>query len=138
VLCSTWSSRGGEGGWPSSSGGGGEVHDDGNKGGGGPSEAWQTDLVPEFEPGKPWKGTQILKSVDDDPTLTPGSVVRSPLSLAVIKDATEIFAKGSSASTASAGGGAVSSLASDSLPLSLSSSSTWSYTPTSASAGIAK
>jgi trinucleotide repeat-containing gene 6 protein len=35
---------------------------------------WQTDLVPEFEPGKPWKGTQILKSVDDDPTLTPGSV----------------------------------------------------------------
>jgi trinucleotide repeat-containing gene 6 protein len=31
------------------------------------------DLVPEFEPGKPWKGNH-LKSVEDDPTLTPGSV----------------------------------------------------------------
>lgn len=40
------------------------------------ADAWQTDLVPEFEPGKPWKGTQIMKSVDDDPTLTPGSVSR--------------------------------------------------------------
>lgn len=38
------------------------------------------DSVPEFEPGKPWKGTQI-KSSDDDPHLTPGSVNRSIISL---------------------------------------------------------
>ena len=34
---------------------------------------WPRDLVPEFEPGKPWKGS-VLKSVEDDPTMTPGSV----------------------------------------------------------------
>ncbi|XP_065162947.1 protein Gawky isoform X3 [Atheta coriaria] len=44
---------------------------------------WPTDLVPEFEPGKPWKGNQ--KSIEDDPSITPGSVVRSPL-LPVLKD----------------------------------------------------
>lgn len=44
------------------------------KGGNNSADGWQTDLVPEFEPGKPWKGTQIMKTVDDDPTLTPGSV----------------------------------------------------------------
>lgn len=38
------------------------------------AESWPADLVPEFEPGKPWKGTSMIKSVDDDPTLTPGSV----------------------------------------------------------------
>lgn len=38
------------------------------------ADSWPADLVPEFEPGKPWKGTQMIKSVDDDPTLTPGSV----------------------------------------------------------------
>lgn len=44
------------------------------KGGGNVGDGWQTDLVPEFEPGKPWKGTQIMTSVENDPTLTPGSV----------------------------------------------------------------
>ncbi|KAF8797040.1 Protein Gawky like protein [Argiope bruennichi] len=44
-----------------------------------------TDLVPEFEPGKPWKGTQ-MKSVEDDPHITPGSIARSPLSVNNIKD----------------------------------------------------
>ncbi|GIY25140.1 hypothetical protein CDAR_615281 [Caerostris darwini] len=39
-----------------------------------------TDLVPEFEPGKPWKGTQ-LKNIEDDPHITPGSIARSPLSV---------------------------------------------------------
>ncbi|OWA54264.1 hypothetical protein BV898_18674 [Hypsibius exemplaris] len=33
--------------------------------------AWET--LPEFEPGKPWRGSQLL-SADDDPHLTPGSV----------------------------------------------------------------
>ena len=40
-----------------------------------------TDSVPEFEPGKPWKGSAQMKSSDDDPHLTPGSVNRSILSL---------------------------------------------------------
>lgn len=35
--------------------------------------------VPEFEPGKPWKGSQ--PRVEDDPHMTPGSVNRSPLSV---------------------------------------------------------
>lgn len=60
-------------GWPVNEGGSGGGDADPMKGGS-EGEAWQTDLVPEFEPGKPWKGTQILKTVDDDPTLTPGSV----------------------------------------------------------------
>uniref|UniRef100_A0A182S860 GW182 middle domain-containing protein n=1 Tax=Anopheles maculatus TaxID=74869 RepID=A0A182S860_9DIPT len=47
-----------------------------------------TDLVPEFEPGKPWKGTQL--KIEDDPSITPGSVARSPLSIATAKDS-ELF-----------------------------------------------
>ncbi|GBM23821.1 Protein Gawky [Araneus ventricosus] len=43
------------------------------------------DLVPEFEPGKPWKGSR-LKNVEDDPHITPGSIARSPLSVNNIKD----------------------------------------------------
>ncbi|XP_043210594.1 protein Gawky-like [Amphibalanus amphitrite] len=89
---SAWSaSRGGrDGGWPDGSAG---------RGGGAPStpasdrqdskDGWPesaggagghsyADLVPEFEPGKPWK----MKSADDDPTLTPGAAARSPLGLA--------------------------------------------------------
>ncbi|ODN04635.1 Protein Gawky, partial [Orchesella cincta] len=87
-------------------------------------EAWPADLVPEFEPGKPWKGTQMIKNVDDDPTLTPGSVVRSPLSLAAIKDD---FLQKNSTST-------MSSMQNDSLAnplISLQSSNPWSFTPTS-------
>jgi trinucleotide repeat-containing gene 6 protein len=93
------------------------------------ADAWPSDLVPEFEPGKPWKGNQILKTVEDDPTLTPGSVVRSPLSMATIKDTSEIFVKNSSPPSV------VSSIASDQLstPLSLNSD-TWSFTPTSSGA----
>ncbi|KAB0794077.1 hypothetical protein PPYR_13697 [Photinus pyralis] len=77
-----------------------------------------TDLVPEFEPGKPWKGNQ-MKSIEDDPSITPGSVVRSPLSIATIKD-TELFNMNSSKNSPPGG---------DSIqPLSLSSS-TWSFNP---------
>lgn len=32
-----------------------------------------------------------MKSIEDDPSITPGSVVRSPLSLAAIKDSDTIF-----------------------------------------------
>ncbi|KAG8224851.1 hypothetical protein J437_LFUL005454 [Ladona fulva] len=98
-----------------------------------------TDLVPEFEPGKPWKGTQ-MKSIEDDPTITPGSVVRSPLSLPNIKD-TEIFGGGGgSGGNVVGGSGSKSSMpiVSSAMeapipPLSLSSS-TWSFNPTSTAA----
>lgn len=40
-----------------------------------PSNAF--DLVPEFEPGKPWRGSMLMRSVEDDPTMTPGSMARS-------------------------------------------------------------
>lgn len=53
-----------------------------------------------------------MKNVEDDPNMTPGSVVRSPLSLAVIKDADMLGGK-----TSPPGG-----------ERSLSSS-TWSYAP---------
>jgi trinucleotide repeat-containing gene 6 protein len=36
--------------------------------------------IPEFEPGKPWKGPG-LKNPDDDPTLTPGSVAPTALQI---------------------------------------------------------
>ncbi|XP_050346253.1 protein Gawky isoform X2 [Nymphalis io] len=75
------------------------------------------DLVPEFEPGKPWKGNQ-MKNVEDDPAMTPGSVVRSPLSLTAIKDSDMLGGK-----TSPPGG-----------ERSLSSS-TWSYAPPATSAG---
>ncbi|XP_015838344.1 protein Gawky isoform X3 [Tribolium castaneum] len=115
-----WSSgRTGDGGWPES--GGGDSSNDGK------DAQWPTptqpslsDLVPEFEPGKPWKGNQI-KSIEDDPSITPGSVVRSSLSIATIKD-TELFQMNPNNKSPPAG---------DTIqPLSLSSS-TWSFNPPS-------
>lgn len=110
-----WSSgRSGDTGWPDSSGGdtSNDVKD----------AQWATtaqpsltDLVPEFEPGKPWKGNQI-KSIEDDPTITPGSVVRSPLSIATIKE-NELFSINANKSPP----------ATDAMqPL---SSTTWSFNP---------
>lgn len=64
-----------------------------------------------------FKGNQ-LKSIEDDPSITPGSVVRSPLSIATIKD-TELFNMNPSKSPPPG----------DTIqPLSLSSS-TWSFNP---------
>ncbi|CAG2103083.1 unnamed protein product [Medioppia subpectinata] len=80
------------------------------------------DMVPEFEPGKPWKGNSSLKSIEDDPTITPGSVNRSPLSINTIKD--PLFNWPSKLSP-----GTPNTNAADSL-LSLSSS-TWAFTPPS-------
>ncbi|XP_017051370.1 protein Gawky isoform X2 [Drosophila ficusphila] len=71
-----------------------------------------TDLVQEFEPGKPWK----IKSIEDDPSITPGSVARSPLSINSTPKDADIFANtGKNSPT-------------DLPPLSLSSS-TWSFNP---------
>ncbi|KAJ8951589.1 hypothetical protein NQ318_020466 [Aromia moschata] len=114
-----WSSgRTGDTGWPDS--GGGDTSNDVK------DAQWSTttqpsltDLVPEFEPGKPWKGNQ-LKSIEDDPSITPGSVVRSPLSIATIKD-NELFSMNPSKSPPVTDG-------IQSLSL---SSSTWSFNPPS-------
>lgn len=43
------------------------------------------DLIEEFVPGKPWQGSGI-KSVEDDPYITPGSVTRSRLSVNTIRE----------------------------------------------------
>ncbi|KAF4519213.1 hypothetical protein B566_EDAN015319 [Ephemera danica] len=132
---STWSSvgrGGGDTGWPDTSApGDGGSQSDGKEW---PNSAAQasaafTDLVPEFEPGKPWKGNQ-MKSIEDDPSITPGSVVRSPLSLATIKD-TEIF---SSSNKTSPPASVVASSSDNAAIPSLSlSSTTWSFNPTSSS-----
>lgn len=71
-----------------------------------------TDLVPEFEPGKPWKGSQI-KTIEDDPSITPGSVARSPLSISAAKES-DLFSTSSKTSPT------------DLQPLSLVSA-TWCY-----------
>lgn len=74
-----------------------------------------TDLVQEFEPGKPWKGSQI-KSIEDDPSITPGSVARSPLSINPTPKEADIFANASNTSPTDL----------PTLPL---SSTTWSFNP---------
>nr|CAD7569931.1 unnamed protein product [Timema californicum] len=109
-------------GWPDSTGG--------DVGGQSDKDPWPnttqsnsfTDLVPEFEPGKPWKGTQ-LKNIEDDPNITPGMIHRSPLSLVSIKD-TEIL------NTATKTSPTVSTVAD--TPLSISSN-TWAFNPPSSS-----
>jgi len=74
------------------------------------------------------QGTQI-KSVEDDPSITPGSVVRSPLSLVTIKDSEIFNASGSKTSPT------VSTAVDTTIPpiptLSLPtlSSSTWTFNP---------
>ncbi|CAH0563591.1 unnamed protein product [Brassicogethes aeneus] len=109
-----WSSgRSGDTGWPDS--GGDSSNDVKDAQWSTPAQPSLTDLVPEFEPGKPWKGNQI-KSIEDDPSITPGSVVRSPLSMTTIKDS-EMFGMNPSKSPPA-----------DSIQGSLAlGSSTWSY-----------
>lgn len=75
------------------------------------------DLVPEFEPGKPWKGTSRIKNFEDDPHVTPGSIAKSPLSLNSIKDS-ELFTWNTKQN--------VSNLSTSSL-----TSSTWTFSPPS-------
>uniref|UniRef100_A0A1A9V7V6 UBA domain-containing protein n=1 Tax=Glossina austeni TaxID=7395 RepID=A0A1A9V7V6_GLOAU len=78
--------------------------------------ATYTDLVQEFEPGKPWKGPQI-KSIEDDPSITPGSVARSPLSINPTPKDADLFANASKNSPT------------DLPSLGLTTSSTWSFNP---------
>ncbi|XP_053673775.1 protein Gawky-like [Anopheles nili] len=85
-----------------------------------------SDLVPEFEPGKPWKGTQATR-IEDDPTITPGSVARNPLSIAAAKES-NLFGGGGGT-----GSSVVSAVNSKSSP----TESTWSFNPSGAAgAGV--
>ena len=89
-------------------------------------------LVPEFEPGKPWKGVSGMK-IEDDPHITPGSVTRSPFSVNTIRDPailTGLY------NNWSAKGASPTSMNSDILAPSvgLSSNATWAFN-TNANAG---
>ncbi|GLH02954.1 Protein Gawky, partial [Gryllus bimaculatus] len=77
----------------------------------------------------PWPTGTQMKSIEDDPSITPGSVVRSPLSLASIKDS-EIFSGGGGSKTSPT----VSVSEPPLPPLSLSNS-TWSFTPAPQNSG---
>lgn len=103
-----------------------------------------SDLVPEFEPGKPWKVSGVIGSVchdfwlppvliafcppqgtqatriEDDPTITPGSVARNPLSIAAAKES-NLF------------GGSAASATSNSK--SSPTESTWSFNPSGGAGG---
>lgn len=90
----TWSrnSTDGGGGWPDSGKGG--LNFDGSDFG-----------IPEFEPGKPWKGTG-LKNPDEDPNLTPGSVAPTALPLkSVPKGSSNVIGSGVSGSGSGSGDG---------------------------------
>lgn len=88
-----------------------------------------TDLVPEFEPGKPWKGTQTTR-IEDDPTITPGSVARSPLSIAAAKES-NLFANSNNNNNINN-----NATNSKSSPTESISSSTWSYNPNNTHGGF--
>ncbi|KAK3864155.1 hypothetical protein Pcinc_030143 [Petrolisthes cinctipes] len=134
---STWSlNRTSESGWPESSSGGGGGNDNSpvvvDKGGvpsmdsqwavassqANVSGSYGLDIKP-FEPGKPW----MMKNIEDDPNITPGSVTRSPLFLG-IKDS-ELL---SSTITKTPTTNTVTEMTSHLTSLSLSSN-TWSFNP---------
>uniref|UniRef100_A0A0P4WB21 RRM domain-containing protein n=1 Tax=Scylla olivacea TaxID=85551 RepID=A0A0P4WB21_SCYOL len=81
------------------------------------SGSYGLDIKP-FEPGKPW----LMKNIEDDPNITPGSVTRSPLSIN-IKDS-ELLSSISKTPTTNT----VSDITSHLPSLSLSSN-TWSFNP---------
>lgn len=72
--------------------------------------------IPEFEPGKPWKGPGI-KNPDEDPNLTPGSLNMAPIELNTLTKASAVnlSSQPSTASSANA------------VENSLGLNSTWSF-----------
>ena len=64
-----------------------------------------------------------MKTIEDDPSMTPGSVVRSPLSLAAIKDPDTIFSAGAKTSPPP------QPINPESSTIPSLSNSTWSFTP---------
>lgn len=81
------------------------------------SGSYGLDIKP-FEPGKPW----LMKNIEDDPNITPGSVTRSPLSVS-IKDSELLSSINKTPTT-----NTVSDLTSHLPSLSLSTN-TWSFNP---------
>ena len=107
-----WSNGGGNSGWPDSSDNKpvniSNSTDEDNFG------------IPEFVPGKAWKGTAQMKDPTEDPTMTPGSVASSAIGTAPLS------ASDKTVGTASSG------IGSETGPGSALSSSTWSLaTPAS-------
>lgn len=135
-----------ETGWPdtnqdlASSVGGTDAKDSWSSGVGTSSYAGSiSDLVPEFEPGKPWKGPQI-KTADDDPTLTPGTF--SGISGLNEPDVySNNASKGGQSSTKASppptGTGGTSASGESGFPTLGLSNSTWSFNPSSASSSAA-
>ena len=123
---------GNNGGWP-------ETSKSSQSGGGISASSDSNDGIPEFEPGKPWKGPG-LKNPDEDPNLTPGSMaavtigsIQKPVSVSAPQTSTSATASGDqpggslglTSPTWSFGNKAeVSVLKPDSAPV--SSSSNWS------------
>jgi len=99
-----------------------------------------SDLVPEFEPGKPWKGPQI-KTADDDPTLTPGTFAMSGLNESDAYSNNGSKSGGNNPSSksspppvsSSGGSSGGSSGSGGGFPTLGLSNSTWSFNPSSAS-----
>jgi len=124
-----------ETGWPDSSGPDlsavGEVKDSWSSAAGASSYAI-SDLVPEFEPGKPWKGPNI-KSADDDPTLTPGTFAMSGLNESDVYASNPSKGGNSTKSSPPPGSGSGPSGPAESAAFSTLglSSSTWSFNPSS-------
>jgi len=112
-----WSNgNNGAGGWPdtpSSSDKNGT-----NSGGSSAADAEPDFGIPEFVPGKAWKGA-IIKDPSEDPTLTPGSVATTPLLLQQQQQGDNVSVVSSSSSSSIA-----TTMMENSLGL---ASSTWSF-----------
>lgn len=77
-----WTPSGSSSGWPDTS-----KSSSGLSGGDSVSNGLDSFGIPEFEPGKPWKGPG-MKNPDDDPNLTPGSMAPAPLDINALSKAT--------------------------------------------------
>ncbi|XP_063595618.1 protein Gawky-like isoform X4 [Penaeus indicus] len=82
------------------------------------SGSYGLDIKP-FEPGKPW----MMKNIEDDPNITPGSVTQSPLALG-IKESVDLLSSISKTSTTNTASDMAGPLTSFSL-----TSNTWSFNP---------
>ena len=110
-----WSNGGGTSGWPDSG-------NSDNKPVNTSASTDETDNfgIPEFVPGKAWKGTAQMKDPTEDPTMTPGSVASSAIGTAPLSASEKTVGAASSGAEAGAA----------------LSSSTWSLaTPASKEAG---
>ena len=78
-----WTSSGGGSGWPETS----KSSSSGLTNSDSVSNGLDSFGIPEFEPGKPWKGPG-MKNPDEDPNLTPGSMAQTPIDMNALSKAT--------------------------------------------------